>query len=44
MDHISFDEDVLELYREEEDLRERLRERRKRGAEKRDPKFRLSCL
>lgn len=41
MDHISFDEDVLELYREEEDLRERLRERRKRGAEKRDPKFRV---
>lgn len=41
MDHISFDEDVMEMYREEGDLREKLREKRKGGAEKRDPKFRL---
>lgn len=41
MDHISFDEDVLELYREETDLREKLREKRKHGIEKRDPKFRV---
>ncbi|KAG2037969.1 hypothetical protein BDR03DRAFT_956006 [Suillus americanus] len=41
MDHISFDDDVLELYGEDGDLRERLREKRKRGAEKRDPKFRV---
>ncbi|KAG2338288.1 hypothetical protein BDR05DRAFT_1043359 [Suillus weaverae] len=39
MDHVSFDEDVLEMYREEGDLREKLREKRKGGAEKRDPKF-----
>lgn len=44
MDHVSFDEDVLEMYREEGDLREKLREKRKGGAEKRDPKFRLFCL
>ncbi|KAG1731813.1 Rho GTPase activation protein [Suillus paluster] len=41
MDHISFDEDVLELYREEGELREKLREKRRGKAEKRDPKFRL---
>ncbi|KAG2158670.1 uncharacterized protein EDB93DRAFT_1245901 [Suillus bovinus] len=41
MDHISFDEDVIELYREDGDLREKLREKRKGGAEKRDPKFRV---
>ncbi|KAG2102847.1 uncharacterized protein F5147DRAFT_639100 [Suillus discolor] len=41
MDHISFDEDVMEMYREEGDLREKLREKRKGGAEKRDPKFRV---
>ncbi|KAG2121760.1 hypothetical protein DEU56DRAFT_93619 [Suillus clintonianus] len=39
MDHVSFDEDVLELYREEGDLREKLREKRKGKVEKRDPKF-----
>lgn len=39
MDHISYDEDVLELYREEGNLREKLREKRKGRVEKRDPKF-----
>lgn len=41
MDHVSFEGDVLELYREEGDLREKLREKRKGGVEKRDPKFRV---
>lgn len=41
MDHICFDEDVLELYREEGELREKLREKHRGKAEKRDPKFQV---